>query len=144
MWTIGRRKDRTWVWERELVAECEAFLSGHYARCLDDDGRPVPDWAWLNLLARSADAEIRSIAASGICGRAPRDPAWNQAVVFLAQEVLSEATRRGRTLAELQRSILVPLELALIGQPSRTDLGPARVVCAALTALAEHPTNWGS
>jgi hypothetical protein len=46
-------------------------------------------------------------------------------------------------VAELQRSTLVPLELALIGQAS-PDQGPARVVGAALTALAEHPTNWSS
>jgi len=117
--------------------------SGHYARCLDDEGRPVPDWAWLNLPARGEDAEIRSIATSGIRRRAPRDSAWRQAVVFLAQEVLSEAARGGRTVAELQRSTLVPLELALIGQAS-PDQGPARVVGAALTALAEHPTNWSS
>ena len=32
-----------------LISECEAFLSGSYAEFLEERGKEVPPWAWLNL-----------------------------------------------------------------------------------------------
>jgi len=143
MRVFGQRRDRGWVWERELVDECEAFVSGRYLQYLNGDRRSVPEWAWLNVLAHGGEGDIRALAV----GRPPRsslhDATWRCALVFLAREVLSEVTRRGGTLLDLQRSILVPLELEF-ATADIWSLRPAHVVGAVLTALAEHPSDWSS
>jgi hypothetical protein len=144
MWVFGRRRDRGWVWERELVDECEAFVSGRYVQDLDGDRRSVPEWAWLNILAHSGEGDIRAIAVGGPPTNALHDATWRSALVFLAQEVLSEMTRRGGTLLDLQRSTLVPLELAFATEDICLNVQPAHVVGAVLTALAGHPSDWSS
>lgn len=138
MWGFGKRREWSWVWERELAVECEAFLAGHYARLLNDDHRPVPEWAWLNALAHGGEEDVRAFANDGSCSYAAE---WNHALAFLAQEVLSEATRRRCTLFDLQSSTLVPLEFELAARCTQTDAWPTHVVGTVLTALAEHPTN---
>lgn len=47
-----------------LVAECEAFISGAYAAHLQARGQPVPAWAWINRLAHAAPADIEVLAAA--------------------------------------------------------------------------------
>jgi hypothetical protein len=138
MWVMSRRKDKGSVWERELADECEAFLSGHYAQYLNDDGRPVPEWAWLNVLAHGSEDDIRAFATGG---PRLRDATWHHALAFLAQEVLNEAARRGGTVSDLQRSTLVPLELELAATDTRSDMQRAQVVGSVLTTLAEHSRN---
>lgn len=47
---IGRHEcaaTRNRSWERELVAECEGFLTGRFAERLASEKRRVPAWAWL-------------------------------------------------------------------------------------------------
>jgi len=137
MWTTRSRS-----WERELVAECEAFLCGHYAQYLRNENRPVPVWAWLNVLAHGSEEDITAVAASDPPRRTSSNTAvWNQALAFLAQELMSQATVRGRPLADLQRSTLVPLELELAGLRAPPSVEPAKVVSSVLSALAQHPTS---
>jgi len=136
MWTTRNR-----AWEQEFVAECGAFLSGHSAQWLADANRPVPVWAWVNALAHGSDDDITALAA----GEPPsaHDPSavWEQALAFLAQELTSQATRRGCSLADLQRSTLVPLELELAGRQASGAGAPAQLVASVLSALARHPTS---
>jgi hypothetical protein len=82
MWTTRSR-----AWERALVAECEAFFSGRSAQYLDNQNRPVPAWAWLNLLAHGSEEDIAAVAAGE--SEPPRSTSatsvWRQALAFLAQ-----------------------------------------------------------
>ncbi len=137
MWAIGRRRD----WEDELGDECEAFLTGDYATYLAARNRPVPVWVCLNVLAHGDHDAVTAVAAGAPRGDAsPHTAAWQRALAYLAQEVLSETTRRGCSLGDLQRSTLVPLELELAGRDTRF-LGPTQLVSTVLTVLAEHPTS---
>ena len=141
-WALGRRKDagnQSQVGESELADECATFLSGHYAQYLEHDGRPVPDWAWLSLLAHSSEQDLRDLAAHR-WGAA--DGGWRLAWAFVAHHVLTEAERQGHAVIELQQSTLVPLELELAG--ARTQMQWVQVVGSVLTALAERTTSWSS
>jgi hypothetical protein len=124
MWTTRCR-----AWERALVAECEAFLTGHYVeRCLAED-RLVPSWAWLNLLAHGTESEIGACAAGDEVDPAVRGRSeWQMAIAFLAQELLAESARRGAAVADLQRRALVPLELDLVGSRTRSVMAPPAFV----------------
>jgi len=136
MWTTRSR-----TWERELVAECEEFLFGRYAQYLRDESRPVPTWAWLNVLAHGNEEDIAALAASEPPRRSSPDTVWQEALAFLAQELMNEATRRGLPLASLQRSTLVPLELELAGRWGPVCVQPVEFVSSVLTALTRHHTS---
>ncbi len=132
------------TWEHALVAECEAFLSGHLALCLGQQKRLVPAWAWLNALAHGSEDDIAALAAArpeppGANSWAA--PLWHQALAFLAHELMYQVARQGRPLAELQRSTLVPLELELARRSVPTSTKPGELVASVLRALAEHPTS---
>ena len=123
--------------EHPIVRECRSFLDGDYAEHLVGAGRAVPAWAWLNSLAHGSLEDLRSLASGGPV-RAPGFDAtavWRQALAYLAQEVLF-LVDGGQDLAGLQRTTLVPLELALAREPARTD--PGQLVWMVLDALA-HP-----
>ena len=95
----------------ELVADCEAFLLGHFADRLEAQAIAVPVWAWTNLLAHATKHELRAeIFATGVARR--RTNEWHAARAHLAGEVLEAADRLG-TLLTVQSSALMPLELAL-------------------------------
>jgi len=137
MWTTRNR-----AWEQEFVAECAAFLSGHSAQWLAEENRPVPVWAWLNVLAHGGHDDITALASGEPPSAHSRSASvWHQALAFLAQELISQATRRGCSLADLQRSTLVPLELELAGRQTSGAGEPAQLVARVLSALARHPTS---
>lgn len=102
-----------------------------------------PAWAWLNLLAHGSEEDIAAVAAGE--SEPPRSTSatsvWRQALAFMAQELVNQATRQGRPLAELQRSTLVPLELELAGPRAPTSMKPAALVTSVLRALTDHPTS---
>lgn len=81
---------------------------------MDGKNLRVPDWAWLNVLAHGSQDDIRALANGEPPWRISSDTSvWHEALSFLAEELISQATRQGRALAVLQRSTLVPLELEL-------------------------------
>ena len=136
MWTTRSR-----VWERELVAECEAFFSGCYPRYLSTKGRSVPHWAWLNVLAHG-DADDIDALATGESDWPPcsATTVWRQALSFLAQELISQSVRQNLSLAELQRLTLVPLELELDGRWASVA-NPRTFVGRVRSAIARHPSS---
>jgi hypothetical protein len=102
-----------------LADECEAFLAGRWADCRRTHDRPLPRWAWLNQAAHADVGRLREAAARPAdTGSWPGDDI--QAV--LARAVL--AASASGDLARLQREVLVPLELRLMG----TVMSPRRVV----------------
>jgi hypothetical protein len=126
-----RKRDDSWPSVRYSVGEeCEEFLAGHLMEYLAVTGRPVPSWAWLNRVAHARPDELMILAAGGF----PTDPpAWREALVCLAREVLERAALDG--VDEFQRRLLVPKELQLIGEPGGSTLSPSQLVARVLAGL---------
>lgn len=93
-----------------VAADCEAFLAGRYPEHLITQGRRVPAWAWLNQAAH-ARADVIIAAAD----RMPDDGrclVWTDARAAVASMVAA-ALVWGADLDEIQREVLVPLEIEL-------------------------------
>jgi len=97
-----------------LIRECEDFLSGNLARDLISAGGTVPDWAWLNLLAHASEAELRIFAQEEYSeGLLSIYDAWRYAEYGTACAVLAASEACGCSVEEIQRCVLIPLELEL-------------------------------
>lgn len=123
----------------ELVSDCEAFLLGRYAERLSARGMTVPVWAWTNLLAHGSEADLRAEAQAA---RAPDGPpGWRAARGTLAAQLL-QATGPGCSLAQLQASVLAPLELRLANRPIVERWDRRTWIETVRAALASHrPTH---
>ena len=102
--------------EHGLADECAAFLIGTLADCLEDHGRAVPVWVWMNLLAHGS----RDLIAESISRPSRRrllTRCWWIARARLADLILEMTDRF--PLSDLQESVLIPLELNLA---ARTDV----------------------
>ena len=126
---------------RELGKECETYLCGRYAEYMDARHRVVPNWAWINVLAHGDLERLRELAAGDGLDptRRTRTTVWWQAVAFVADVVVAQGDD-GSSLDELQRSVLVPIELAWLATgPRRT---PSQLVRVVLDALHQEPKPW--
>lgn len=109
----------------ELVADGEAFLCGHLAERMETRGRYVPSWAWTNLLAHGTEAELRSECSKTVWSGTATEGTWRGARAEMAADVLRCAAVRG-SLLELQRTVLVPLELRLAARAGVDSWRPKR------------------
>lgn len=94
-----------------IALECEAFLDGSLAEYWDDKGMEVPVWTWMNLLAHGDARRIGECVLRPDRLRRP-SRSWRVARSYLAFEVL-DLTDLEFTLADLQASVLIPLELEM-------------------------------
>jgi hypothetical protein len=126
----------------ELCTEAEAFLGGTYAEYLESLGRKVPSWAWINLVAHGAEADISAVARSDNHWdeSAIWSTGWHRMVSFLAADLLALARTTDQTVWALQREVLVPLELDLAREHNGRRLGAAQLVSVVLAALHGHPS----
>lgn len=106
-WVPGRSASGT-----ELLTECEAFLTGRLAELVLDRDGYAPVWMWTNLLAHGSEADIRGEHAADRRMSGAVEDGWLAARSYLAGQVLELSSRFG-SLAEVQRTGLVPLELDL-------------------------------
>jgi hypothetical protein len=121
--------------------EFDAFLSGHYVEYLLQQGRAVPSWAWINQLAHATPEELAAIAAGARpMVQHPYASAWQRAIGAIARSLLADVDRDDRRLCELQRQVLVPVELALAQEWDR-PLPPAKVRDLVLWALETRPRS---
>lgn len=120
---------------RELIADCESFLLGHYVDRLEARSEAVPVWAWTNLLAHGSEDAIRQAASSGRPGSGP-SRRWRAAQSYLAAEVLKGSTNG--SLAELQRRVLAPLEMQLATQHDVGSWSPQRWAATVGSTLNAH------
>jgi hypothetical protein len=111
--------------EAALVSEGEAFLLGSLVDLIESRAGNVPVWAWTNLLAHGTEEDLQGAAATVLAGGVAEHTQWHQARSYLAAEVLHCAQLHG-SLAELQRAVLVPLELGLTSRPEVAGWGPGR------------------
>jgi len=129
---------------RELVEECESFLTGQYPCVLQARGVPVPEWAWLSLLAH-APADVLIDHAMGGPPRQHRDRLnliWSGAVRLLTQELVSQADRTGCSVEEFQHSVLLRLELSWARPWSATSMaGPSQFVEEVRQAIDQFRGN---
>ena len=123
----------------ELVGECEAFLAGYLAERKEAEAS-VPVWAWTNLLAHGAEQDLRSDREASRGRRASSWSSWDEwhdARSYLAAELLDLAEAYG-PLDEIQRGVLVPLELELASSAETAGWGPRQLVARVLTALGTY------
>jgi len=116
---------------RRLVAECESFLVGEFPSVLEDEGLPVPEWAWLSMLAHApADRLVRPMDGETRGRfRGHLNVVWLRAVALLAQELVMVADRTGCTVEELQHDVLLDVELRWERPlPGTPEMGPSRFV----------------
>ena len=122
----------------ELVAGCEAFMTGRYADYLEEREQLVPAWVWMNLLAHGTHDQLVSARKDlgSPRGRGPLHAAWWQARAYLAGEVADAVDAGLGPLPQLQRRVLLPLEsrLAADHAPGRN---PKWLVTAVLAALED-------
>jgi len=111
--------------------ECEAFLAGGMVEYQTATGRPIAGWAWLNRLAHARGAELLIIASGGF---ESDPPPWRDALAYLAREALERAETQGG-ITQVQRQLLVPLELQLIGDPAALRMRPGELVARVLDVL---------
>jgi hypothetical protein len=132
------------MWETEsaggtIALECAAFLGGTLAEYWDDRGIVVPVWAWTNLLAHGSEA---SITASMVRSRRSRRAAhsWRVARSYVAYE-LFDLLDDEFTLADMQATVLVPVELEMAARPDVSRWSPRQWVEALDHAIRhESPT----
>jgi hypothetical protein len=135
MWRKGKQEPEQ---AGGIGEECEAFLAGRLAVYLQGKGRPIPPVGWLNQLVHATPDELEFLATGG-SAEAVQPSAWCRTVAYLARSLLQRAQVTGRPIGELQRELLIPLELELIGNPSSAGLDSADVVRLTLTRLYELP-----
>jgi len=125
--------------QSSVADDCAAFLTGSLVRYRLDHGEGVAPWEWTNLLAHGSEAALRDELAAEHHQRpdAPeRDDlaTWQAARSYVVVELLDLAGTCG-PLAELQRSLLVPLELELAGRPDTDGWRPNQWLAAVEAAL---------
>jgi hypothetical protein len=124
-----------------IAEACEAFLDGTLAEYWDDRGMDVPVWAWMNLLAHGTTRRIgECVLRPTRTGEACR--AWQVARSLLAYAVL-DLTDLEFTVADLQSSILVPLELEMAARGDVADWTPRQWMDAFEDALHRNLSALG-
>ena len=124
------------IFDSDVVADCEAFLLGRYAELLEARSEPVPVWAWTNVLAHGTGEDVERAAAGGRVGWSSTRR-WRVARTSAAGELL-DRVGSGMSLADMQREVLVPLELELVGCPADSACTPDRWLEAVRSALHSY------
>jgi len=122
---------------RLVVAACEALIEGRYVEQLEAWGRPVPPWAWMNLLAHGPAEALRKATIDRSGRRFRRAELWHQARSYLAGEILDAAPHLG-TLHAMQAEILIPLELELMLRRRSGVRAPGQWVTWVTSAIDGH------
>ncbi len=99
-----------------VALECEAYLTGELVELRRARRQYVLPWEWTNLLAHGSEDALRTCAeANGLRSPPPvvaADGVWEAARSYTASRLLG-LVGSGRSLADLQRRVLVPVELCM-------------------------------
>ena len=98
---------------RQLVEECESFLAGEYPSLLERRGLPIPEWAWMSVLAHAPGDVLVWHAHGGSreLSRGHLHAIWLGAVALLAQELVMVADRTDCRVEDLQHEVMLRVEL---------------------------------
>jgi len=126
-WVTTRRKKRF----RETVDEAERLLNGRLLESRDICESRTFVWGVVATLGHASLTDLRRFEAA--VGRRCPDP-WRGVVAFLATETLSAAADED-ALIRLQRKVLIPLELSLLGGEVPSPSSPLGIVSLVRRAL---------
>ncbi len=137
-WYRDRHKDKADLADvEEVIAEAERLLSG---RILDTQrGYRRRGWALVGALAHGERAELQKLAGATLSSH-PTRATWDAALAYLAGEVL-DAAPTDRALVQVQRQVLIPLELKLLGAGVRGPSNPRELATLVLASLDAHPIH---
>ncbi|HEY8546675.1 MAG TPA: hypothetical protein VIL36_16560 [Acidimicrobiales bacterium] len=122
-----------------LVDELEAWLRGDLAERRAGGAGGFPTWIVLNRLAHAELPVLRTLAdGDEPSHRRPfrHVPTWAAAEQALARRIVGVGD--AEAVAEVQRQVLVPLELQLIDRAQQEPLTLGQVVSATTKALGQH------
>jgi hypothetical protein len=136
------RAERDPVLPSDSVAdEIEAFLQGDLAEWLETSAAAVPSWALLNRLAHADRDELDHLnereLGSADAGSVTGSHRWRAGQLLLADYLLA-TTSSPEELDRVQREVLVPLELWLIGESRIEPFTPGEIVRLAWETVEEH------
>jgi hypothetical protein len=112
-------------------------LLGRLVERIESRGDSVPVWAWTNLLAHGTDGDLGAESGTEWPGWDAAEKEWRQVRSYLATEVLHSAKLHG-PLAEVQRVVLVPLELELASNAEVAEWKPGQWAITVETALTHQ------
>jgi hypothetical protein len=118
-----------------IADEAEQFLAGGYLDIAFVNERDVPAWIWMSTLAH-ADGATLERAEHWLDHQREMRPElelWGRMLQLLARRVHESYVAIGCSLEDLQREVLVPLELAV----SAASIGPATLYRIVDSMLAE-------
>jgi hypothetical protein len=106
-----------------LASEAAQFLDGGLLDVAFASGNDVPAWIWLSAIAHG-DAPLLARTKNWLSdhrGVRPELNGWGRVLQHLTARLLETSEAMGCPTSDLQRSLLVPLELAV----TITPVGPA-------------------
>jgi hypothetical protein len=112
--------------------EAQRFLSGRYLELAYLNARDVPPWVWISAIAHG-DEEVLELASTWMQhhGGRPEFDEWGRLLEHVARRIVSTSRDIDRPLCDLQRDLLIPLELAVF----MTPVGPATLYRLITTML---------
>lgn len=125
-----------------LVDETQQFLDGRLLDTAFASGGDVPAWIWLSAIAHG-DAPILEHAQTWLSdhqGARPEMNGWGRVLQHLTERLLETSKAIGCPPRDLQRTLLVPLELAV----TMTPIGPATMCRLVNAMLVDAKANIGS
>ncbi|HMD46314.1 MAG TPA: hypothetical protein VKG43_09150, partial [Acidimicrobiales bacterium] len=122
----------------QLVEEVGAYLDGTALDLFCRRGALVPPWAWLNVLAHGS---ARAVEARARRHQEVFEPggSWGWAVGVLATEMLRAAGGDRAELGRIQREVVLPLEISLLGRAPVSVPPPTQLVSIACARLRARP-----
>jgi hypothetical protein len=115
-----------------LASEAEQFLNGGLLDVAFASSDDVPAWIWLSAIAHG-DAPLLARTKNWLSdhqGARPELNGWGRVLQHLATRLLETSEAMGCPTSDLQRNLLVPLELAV----TITPVGPA-TMCRLVNAM---------
>jgi hypothetical protein len=130
MWRRGRDKDKIQI--EEVIAEAENLLSG---RTLEMYGLRGPRvWSLLASLAHSDRDQLRVLSGTQTFSH---PGSFDATLAYLAGELLAMA-RTGPELVQVQRRVLIPVELQVLADDIPAPTTPAQLVTLVMGALDRY------
>ncbi len=120
-----------------VVQYCERLLDGTAVELFSAGRDPIPEWIWVNTLAHATEETLLRIASRSrpVGDPHPEERAWELTFSYLARAILAHSGKVGTPLQEIQRKVLLPIELASTAH----QVGPStlvRLILAGLTDLS--------
>lgn len=130
---LGMHPDET------LVLEAQCFLDGNYLDIAFSDNRDVPVWAWISIIAHGERESVEHAATwlTDHEGVRPEFDMWGRVLQNIARQVLNVASFPRCSLGDIQRELLIPLELTII----MTPVGPTTLYRLVSSMLADMKTR---